>query len=349
MRWLLVVLALLPTVLGAQTPPQSTASSSAADGPSPGGADALPIPPKDAVPNCDPWFPWGHRVVGPTILSARITAAGEVSDASIALSSGDPQLDGGALACAKRMFVRPALNGTRPIEVRWQVAVYWPVGGHATYGVPSASGNECSYPDFAKRLDLSGVSQVHFNVEQDGSVSAVTLAASSGQPVLDKAALHCVGSRKFPPWHADLPLKRIASDMIMAWTLTGSEEGVVPERQLFPTFDSLKAEALSDRDCAAPQDYASYTVIVCTPWSTVWYFTKPNNDAHPAVIKEALLPGRRGFNSFRRYAFRRTWSFSLGTTTANLPEDKPEFKAWTSDIESVDEGIIARLSGKSSP
>ena len=56
------------------------------------------------------------------------------------------------------------------------------------------------YPAEAKRQKLRGVAQVSFVVSASGGVGSIRLAASSGSPVLDKAALEAV--RRAAPFPA---------------------------------------------------------------------------------------------------------------------------------------------------
>lgn len=74
-------------------------------------------------------------------------------------------------------------------------------GGSSGVGFAPGSGH-CTKPDYPHEsivLNETGTTRVRFMVEADGSVSAISLAKSSGSSRLDKAALKKAASCRFKP------------------------------------------------------------------------------------------------------------------------------------------------------
>jgi periplasmic protein TonB len=78
-----------------------------------------------------------------------------------------------------------------------------PVVAPAQITAPQPSGRkhdcDAGYPPVSKRLGEEGHAMVKFSVQDDGSVSNVTIAKSSGYQRLDDAAIQCVQSWRYKP------------------------------------------------------------------------------------------------------------------------------------------------------
>ena len=65
---------------------------------------------------------------GTTTVSFTVTADGEVTDPTIAKSSGHDDLDQAALPCVMTWKYKPAIQEGKPITAQWQANVVWKAG-----------------------------------------------------------------------------------------------------------------------------------------------------------------------------------------------------------------------------
>ncbi|MDE2164148.1 MAG: TonB family protein [Alphaproteobacteria bacterium] len=62
---------------------------------------------------------------GTTLLAFHITAQGDVTNVTVAKSSGSERLDNAAVNCASNWRYRPAVEAGHPVEVPWRAEVQW--------------------------------------------------------------------------------------------------------------------------------------------------------------------------------------------------------------------------------
>jgi TonB family protein len=160
-----------------------------------------PPQPTDKTKFCDSWYPAAVSGEGRlTVMSARITADGDLRDVVVTRSSGNADLDAAAVTCAAHTYVRPAVWNDKPIEIAWTFEVLWHAGAHSFVTIKRPAGYPltCSnyYPASAAGRAEAGVTLVTFVVGTDGRVSGPVTVRSSGFQDLDQAALACIAS-----WH----------------------------------------------------------------------------------------------------------------------------------------------------
>ncbi len=110
----------------------------------------------------------------------------------------------------------------------------------ATVGKP----HKCDdfYPEEARRADEEGVTRLAFKILTDGTVDAVTVAASSGSERLDEAAKKCVTNWHYRPavkdgqivetdWKAKVTWNLAAADERAAETMTKPDDAKKPEAE----------------------------------------------------------------------------------------------------------------------
>ncbi|HTW34550.1 MAG TPA: TonB family protein [Rhizomicrobium sp.] len=190
-------------------------------------SDPQPIAVADQVPRdqfgrplaCDRFLPAGaFRPADDrgTLVSVRVTADGNLRDATLFRSSGDEVLDRAAVACAPAFRLHVAQNG-KPAEVTWIVGVYWHASW-STFRVPmQMDWDQCRSSAHvvavARRYPNAKLS---YRVDANGTVSSVSLDASSGNDALDRMAIACASTWVYFPaeqsghavaveWHADFP------------------------------------------------------------------------------------------------------------------------------------------------
>ena len=88
------------------------------------------------------------------------------------------------------------------------------------------------------------------------------------------------------------------------------------------TFQSLWMQATEDTNCKPPADYADYILVSCDSENTLWYFTKSNHPAHPAVIKRVMQQAADG-----------TWTAHEDGKSFARASAQPAFKAWYEDLD----------------
>ena len=129
---------------------------------------------------------------GTTVLAFHVGADGTVKDLAVSKSSGNTALDDASMACAQNWQYTPATHDGASVDVPWQATVNWSIGGHAIVPPPI----DCAKFVPAGTAAASGVTKVSFGFGEDGSPQHVTVAESSGNDVLDRAALSCVAAMK---------------------------------------------------------------------------------------------------------------------------------------------------------
>ena len=149
---------------------------------------------------------------GRTGLNLAISPTGAVSNAQIAASSGSARLDEAAAWIAKMHWrFQPATRNGQPVAGNARVDVTWtsplqpatqayidvpatPAGVQMAQPAAARIGRPGDYPGVSYIAGEQGVAGVRYAVNADGSVGQAQLAASSGYPRLDAAALRLVNS-----------------------------------------------------------------------------------------------------------------------------------------------------------
>jgi TonB family protein len=175
-----------------------------------------PPQPTTKTKYCDSWYPGNAAGEGRlTVMSARITADGDLVDVVVTRSSGRADLDAAAVTCAAHTYVRPAVWNGKPIEIVWTFEVLWHAVGHSFVTIKRPTGYPltCSdyYPPSAAERAESGSTLVSFIVGTDGRVSMPVTMRSSGFGDLDQAALACVASWRY------LPATRDGKPLAFGW------------------------------------------------------------------------------------------------------------------------------------
>jgi len=101
------------------------------------------------------------------------------------------------------------------------------------------------------------------------------------------------------------------------------------------TFESYRND-VEGKGCAKAE-LADATMFQCDKETTFYYFTKPNNPAHPGVVERVLKEEGGGF-----YISENGRSFAPDAA-------QPAFKAWLDQFRQLDDQIrqdIARQQGK---
>ena len=96
------------------------------------------------------------------------------------------------------------------------------------------------------------------------------------------------------------------------------------------TWDAIAGQS----DCKNT-DYPDLVIFTCDKDMALWYFTKPNNAAHPGIVRRAVVEESGGVavhESGRSY----------GSDAA-----QPAFKAWLASIMALDEKVKEDMARKS--
>ena len=175
--------------------------------------------------SCDLLYPPAEKSAGTegvTVLSVRIATNGTASEASVAQSSGDSDLDKAAVACVKGSHVGRVKQDGKPIEVTWQRQVAWRAHDSSKITIPrvSAKTEQCSHPFPAFHTRGSVSTDVSFHIEPDGGVRDIVVLKSSGNPQLDGLATDCIVSNwRYPPAMQDGKPVQIDMVTFVHWKL----------------------------------------------------------------------------------------------------------------------------------
>jgi hypothetical protein len=125
-------------------------------------------------------------------------------------------------------------------------------------------------------------------------------------------------------WIAALP-------MIFATGATSATEVAIQS-----TYQATWDAVAQNSDCQKAE-YPDLTLFTCEADKTLWYFTKPNNAAHPGVVKRQVVQDPSGSVSVDENGV------SFGSDAA-----QPAFKAWMDSIVALDAKVkedMARRAG----
>jgi TonB family protein len=178
-----------------------------------------PRAPTERIWNCDAWYPANAPENVVTLLTVQIAASGDVQDASLLRSSGDPVLDKAALACAKHVYVRVRPASGQPVDFTWQLEFHSWDRGHTHFIVPRTPQLFCHYPPIAVRLAQTGTVNVSYIIGKDGHVHNVVVTSSSGSPILDQATVDCASAWQFPVATAAGQPIELADQFVEVWKL----------------------------------------------------------------------------------------------------------------------------------
>jgi TonB family protein len=148
---------------------------------------------------------------GRVTLNLTIGTDGRVTDAQVTRSSGSQTLDEAAVRTAKaRWRYQPVMRNGQPVASTLSTDVVWTlplrpvaqayVNGAATRpAVPPPAAVPGDYPALSMARGEQGVVGVRYVVGPDGAIQNAELAAPSGYPGLDEAALRVVRDGRSQP------------------------------------------------------------------------------------------------------------------------------------------------------
>ena len=140
---------------------------------------------------------------GASLLSVTGTRTGDLIGVRIVQSSGNPDLDRAAIACVADWHFDPDSKlgalyvGTRRVQIGWSIGD----DDRTAVGRRIAIAHSCvnDYPAAAMAARAEGVTVVRFTVTEEGRVIDPAVDRSSGNAILDKAALACVAHWHYRP------------------------------------------------------------------------------------------------------------------------------------------------------
>jgi TonB family protein len=183
--------------------------------------------PAGKIRNCNSLYPAEAaraEIAGTTLLSFRLTTEGEVRDVAMVKSSGNKDLDQASIDCANNIYMKPATENGKPIEIVWTAEVRWPPHRDTTLSPASPNGerhgcNHLSYPSMAVRQGDQGMTGLSFHIEPDGSVKDVIVVQSSGHSDLDQATVDCVSKWRYYPATQSGQAVEIDDQFRVRWSL----------------------------------------------------------------------------------------------------------------------------------
>ena len=146
-----------------------------------------------------------NMVQGATTVAFTIEADGTTHDISVAITSGNSDLDKAAIACVSHWLYKPAEKNGEPVAAPWKARIVWiyptiplPVGySSVAHQCFSAASLAVVHADPA--IDLA----VAYWIDADGSISAPRVAQPSPDPAFDAAILKCIASWAYTPAQRD--------------------------------------------------------------------------------------------------------------------------------------------------
>jgi TonB family protein len=169
-------------------------------------------------------------------VNIRVTADGQVRDVVLTKSSGNESLDRRTKACFEAGRYKPATRNGQAVEFPWHEKVDWTIEewqGHRISRVKFDANNSSPdgtlyplsvgkphicleyYPAESIRLHIQGTTTVGFTITTQGATADVHVKASSGDKLLDDAAVTCAsqwlykpamknGQPRAVPWEAEV-------------------------------------------------------------------------------------------------------------------------------------------------
>jgi len=161
--------------------------------------------------SCEAFYPRTAlvtREAGTMVVAFVITEQGDVRSIHVTKPTGYDDLDAAGVNCVKTWRYAPATHAGKPVEADWKAELVWaaPLGG-------GAAGPQSNQPplQFARRprncftyyrvtphqvAHIDGTTTVSYRVN-NGAVTDVSVAHSSGNPDLDQYAVSCVSSWEY--------------------------------------------------------------------------------------------------------------------------------------------------------
>jgi TonB family protein len=227
LRWMVPLLAMLPMAASADPPPDVPITS-------PITVTNKPPPPGNVSPNTQVFTPVSigkrhtctlgyplealeQRAEGTTTLQFHVATDGSVKAPSVSRSSGRADLDTVAISCVSAWHYKPAVKDGAPVEMPWHADIRWKVGEPETATAPAAACSQFLAAAYKMPANISGRSFVVFLLAADGSATPKKLIESSGDDVLDQAAMRCVAARRFQIWHRIAPPDEFPEYTVVDW------------------------------------------------------------------------------------------------------------------------------------
>jgi TonB family protein len=153
----------------------------------------------EATNRCDVLYPEGASNSATTYLVVRIDASsGHLSRSAVLHSSGDAALDAAAVSCANHQRIQIPAQSTNLTEFDWIIAEAWGRYGRSLITPNPSTGriNLCSDISF---FTDTGTTLISFRILNDGTVTNLAVAESSGSSQLDAISLACVRNYRYYP------------------------------------------------------------------------------------------------------------------------------------------------------
>ncbi len=160
------------------------------------------------------------HIQGSAEVDVRVTADGQIKDVVLTKSSGNASLDRRTKACFEAGRYKPAIRDGKAVEVPWHEKVDWTIeewqgqqiahvkfdasqeaAGRPLYPVAVGKPHVCIeyYPVEAVRNGVQGMTTVGFTITTQGTTANVHVSVSSGDKLLDDAALTCASTWLYKP------------------------------------------------------------------------------------------------------------------------------------------------------
>jgi TonB family protein len=198
----LLVVTSVVALFGILVSSEATAASS--DAAVPSAARPVSIP-AGRTQLCTSFYPTKLKeagIGGVVLLSVHIAIDGSISQARVAQSSGNADLDAASLECSKVAWMYKIMAGGEAGEIDWQARIDWKPSGAVYFSKPRLAGEPaCSgyYPRNARRQGETGEVWLTYVIGEDGSTRDIRVERSSGTDSLDSAGIDCISHWKFAP------------------------------------------------------------------------------------------------------------------------------------------------------
>jgi TonB family protein len=206
MNRLAIVLMLLPALARSQSAPAPIAPPATAA--QQGQADIFDMPVGLTAPRainrhaCSQYYPMTAiraDITGATTIVFTIGTDGKVHDAVTTLPSGSSDLDQAAMTCVQTFVYTPAEYKAAPVAVTWRATVSFALdGSRPPYPVIDlVKSTACHEPPATPAA--TGAAVLFVAIGDDGKVTQVRTARSSGDATLDAYASSCVSRWTYKP------------------------------------------------------------------------------------------------------------------------------------------------------
>lgn len=149
-------------------------------------------------------------IQGKVIISSRVEIDGTVSGQKVTSSSGSPLLDAAALAAAGKYRFKPAVQDGKPVTVWVSFAVDFALEAKSETPSPETFRSVDNEPEIIKQIEpaypagayadkITGKVFVQLFVDVSGKVTQAKVSQSSGNQLLDDAAVEAGRKFEFKP------------------------------------------------------------------------------------------------------------------------------------------------------